>query len=85
MAQLTLTIKDTVLTAATEAVAAMNGYTDTIPDPAFVPSEGQPTPPQIPNVSKNAFLKKQIKAWLRNQTIEHANRVALANVVVEAE
>lgn len=56
----------------------MNGYTDTIPDPA--------NPNQtIPNVSKEVFFKQQIKAWARNQAVEHANRTALASVAVEAD
>ncbi len=76
MAQLTLTIKDTLLAKEVEAVAAMNGWTETIPDPT--------NPEQtIPNITKEAFFKRQIKAWLRNQAVEYANRQALASVVVE--
>lgn len=76
MATISLTIKDALLAKEIEAVAAMNGWTETIPDPA--------NPEQtIPNITKEQFFKKQIKAWLRNQAVEHANRVALASVVVE--
>lgn len=76
MAQITLNIKDSLLAKEIDAVAAMNGWTETIPDPA--------NPEQtIPNITKEVFFKKQIKAWLRNQAVEHANRVALASVVVE--
>ena len=78
MAQISLTIKDSLYAKEVAAVAAMNGYTDTIPDPT------DPTK-TIPNVSKEQFFKQQIKAWLRNQAVEHANRVALASVVVEAD
>ena len=75
---ISLTIKDAIYTKEVEAVAAMNGYTDTIPDPAN-PNK------TIPNVSKEVFFKQQIKAWARNQAVEHANRTALASVVVEAD
>lgn len=86
MAQLSLTIKDTLYAKEVEAVAAMGGWTETIPDPAFVPSEAQQVPTQIPNpLTKEQFLKRQVKAWLRNQAIEHANRTALAGVVVEGD
>lgn len=78
MAQVTITIKDSLLISETKAVAALNGYTDTIPDPA--------NPEQtIPNITREQFLKKQVKAWLRNQAIEFSNREAIANVVVEAD
>ena len=78
MAQITLNIKDTLLAKEIEAIAAMNGWTETIPDPA--------NPEQtIPNITKEQFFKKQIKAWLRNQAVEHANRIALASVAVEAD
>lgn len=76
MATINITIKDALYAKEVEAVAAMNGWTETIPDPA--------NPEQtIPNITKEAFFKKQIKAWARNQAIEYANRVALASVVVE--
>ena len=78
MAQISLTIKDSLYTKEVDAIAAMGNWTETIPDPA------DPTK-TIPNVSKEVFFKKQIKAWLRNQAVEHANRVALASVVVEAD
>jgi len=78
MAQISLTIKDTLYAKEIEAVAAMNGWTETIPDPA--------NPEQtIPNITKEQFFKKQIKAWARNQLIEHSNRVALASVSVEVD
>ena len=78
MAQITLNIKDNLLAKEIDAVAAMNGWTETIPDPA------DPTK-TIPNVTKEQFFKKQIKAWLRNQAVEHANRQALASVSVEED
>ena len=78
MAQITLNIKDNLLAKEIDAVAAMNGWTETIPDPA------DPTK-TIPNVTKEQFFKKQIKAWLRNQAVEHANRQALASVTVEED
>ena len=78
MATINLTIKDTLLTKEIEAVAAMGGWTETIPDPA--------NPEQtIPNITKEVFFKKQIKAWARNQLVEHSNRQALASVVVEED
>ena len=76
MAQISLTIRDSLLAKEVEAVAAMNGWTETIPDPA--------NPEQtIPNITKEVFFKKQLKAWARNQAVEYANRTALAAVVVE--
>jgi hypothetical protein len=78
MAQISLTIKDTLYAKEVEAVAAMNGWTATIPDHA--------NPEQtIPNITKEQFFKKQIKAWARNQAVEFANRQALAAVVMEAD
>ena len=78
MTAISLTIKDTLYTKEVEAVAAMNGWTETIPDPA--------NPEQtIPNITKGAFFKRQIKAWARNQAVEYANRTALAAVVMEAD
>lgn len=78
MAQITLTIRDNLLAKEIDAVAAMNGWTETIPDPA------NPTK-TIPNITKEQFFKKQIKAWLRNQAVEYANRQALASVTVEED
>ena len=76
MATVNINIKDSLLAKEVEAVAAMNGWTETIPDPA--------NPEQtIPNITKEQFFKKQIKAWLRNQAVEYANRQALASVTVE--
>ena len=77
MAQVTLQIKDTLLAQEVDAIAAMGGWTDTITD-----AEGN----TVPNpVSKDLFFKQQIKAWLRNQAVEHAQRVALASVSVEED
>lgn len=78
MTQISLTIKDILYTKEVDAIAAMNGWTETIPDPA--------NPEQtIPNITKEQFFKKQIKAWARNQAVEYSNRVALASVVVESD
>lgn len=78
MAQISLTIRDSLLAKEVEAVAAMNGWTETIPDPD--------NPEQtIPNITKEVFFKKQIKAWARNQAVEYANRTALAAVTMEAD
>ena len=78
MAQISLTIKDTLYAKEVEAVAAMNGWTATIPDPA--------NPEQtIPNITKEVFFKRQIKAWAINQAVEFANRQAIAAVVMEAD
>ena len=78
MATINITIKDILLAKEIEAVAAMNGWTATIPDPA--------NPEQtIPNITKEVFFKRQIKAWARNQAVEYANRTALAAVVLEED
>ena len=78
MAQISLTIRDSLLAKEVEAVAAMNGWAATIPDPA--------NPDQtIPNITKEAFFKRQIKAWARNQAAEYANRTAMAAVAMEAD
>lgn len=78
MTAISLTIRDSLYTKEIEAVAAMNGWTATIPDPA--------NPEQtIPNITKEVFFKKQLKAWARNQAVEYANRTALAAVVMEAD
>jgi len=75
MTQISLTIKDALYAKEVEAVAATNGWTETIPDPA--------NPEQtIPNITKEVFFKRQIKAWARNQAVEFANRTALAAVVM---
>jgi len=83
MAQISLTIKDSLYTKEVEAVAAMGGWTAEIPNPLFV--EGGTEPATIPNITKEVFFKKQIKAWARNQLVEHSNRQALASVVVEED
>ena len=76
--QISLTIKDSLYLREIEAVAAMNGWTETIPDPA--------NPEQtIPNITKEQFFKRQIKAWAINQAVEFANRQAIAAVVMEAD
>ena len=78
MAQISLTIRDNLYAKEVEAVAAMNGWTETIPDPA--------SPEQtIPNITKEQFFKRQIKAWAINQAVEFANRQAIAAVVMEAD
>lgn len=78
MATINLTVKDSLYLKELEAVAAMNGWTETIPNPA--------NPEQtIPNITKEAFFKRQIKAWARNQAVEYANRTAMAAVVMEAD
>ena len=75
---LSLTIRDNLYAKEVEAVAAMNGWTETIPDPA--------NPEQtIPNITKEVFFKRQIKAWAINQAVEFANRQAIAAVVMEAD
>lgn len=78
MTQLSMTIRDSLFAKELEAVASMYGYTATIPDPAD-PTLTVPNPQ-----TKEQFLKQQVKAWLRNQAVEHANRTALASVSVEA-
>jgi len=78
MTQISLTIKGTLYAKEVEAVAAMNGWTATIPDPANPERT-------IPNITKEVFFKRQIKAWARNQAVEYANRTALAAVVMEAD
>lgn len=78
MTQISLTIKDILYAKEVEAVAAMNGWTATIPDPANPERT-------IPNITKEVFFKRQIKAWARNQAVEYANRTALAAVVMEAD
>ena len=82
MATINITIKDTLYAKEVEAVAAMNGWTETVQDPAF-PEDPTKT---IPNpVTKGQFFKKQLKAWARNQAVEYANRQALAAVTMEAD
>jgi len=75
---ISLTIRDNLYAKEVEAVAAMNGWTATIPDPANPERT-------IPNITKEVFFKRQIKAWARNQAVEYANRTALAAVVMEAD
>ena len=66
MAQISFNIKDTKVTEAEEAVAALNGYRDQITN-----ADGTLSPnPQ----TKAQFLKDQCKAWVRNQMVEYKNR-----------
>lgn len=82
MAQISLNIKDNLLAKEIGAVAAMNGWTETVQDPSF-PEDPTKT---IPNpVTKEQFFKKQIKAWARNQAVEYANRQALEAVTMVAD
>lgn len=67
---------------AVDAVAELNGYQATIPDPNFVPTEEVQTPPQIPNPqSKQQFFNAWLKKKAINEITEKANRGALATVV----
>ena len=78
MATINLTIRDSLYAKELDAVAAMNGWTETIPDPA--------NPEQtIPNITKEQFFKKQIKAWARNQAVEYAARVAMQTATAGVE
>ena len=78
MTNISITVKDSLYLREVEAVAAMNGWTATIPDPANPERT-------IPNITKEVFFKRQIKAWARNQAVEYANRTALAAVTMEAD
>lgn len=82
----TITWKDSVYAQNLEDAATEMNWTETVPDPAFVPTEANPTAPQIPNpVSKELNFKKWIKAKAANMRIEQANRKALAAVVTEVD
>lgn len=82
----TIIWKDSVYAQNLEDAATEMGWTATIPDPAFVPTEANRTAPQIPNpVSKEQNFKKWIKAKAANMRTEQANRRALAGVAVEAD
>ena len=81
MATINLTIRDSLYAKEIDAVAAMNGWTETIPDPAF---PGDPTK-TIPNITKEQFFKKQIKAWARNQAVEYASRTAMQKALASVE
>lgn len=75
--QVTINIKDSLLAKEVDAVAAMNGWAETITD-----ENGQ----EVPNpVTKEQFFKKQIKVWARNQAIEFANRQAISSVIIEKD
>jgi hypothetical protein len=77
MASFNMTIKDELLVKEIDAICASGGYPDTITD-----EQGA----EIPNpMSKLQFTKNQVKAWMRNQAVEHANRIALMNVTVEED
>lgn len=65
MAQVTFTIKDTKIVEAEDAIAGLYGYQVTLAD-------GTPN-----TETKTQFMRKQIKAWVKNQMIEHRNRQAL--------
>lgn len=74
--QVTFNIKDANYTKALDAVAQATGWTDTITD-----AEGNPTP----NITKEANFKKWLKAKVRNEIVEQANREALQTVTVEED
>lgn len=82
----TITWKDSVYAQTLEDAATEMGWTATVPDPAFVPTEANPTAPQIPNpISKEQNFKKWIKAKAANMRTEQATRRALAGVVTEVD
>ncbi len=82
----TITWKDPVYAQNLEDAATEMNWTATVPDPAFVPTEANPTAPQIPNpISKEQNFKKWIKAKAANMRIEQANRRALAGVATEVD
>ena len=82
----TIQWKDSVYAQNLEDAATEMNWTATVPDPAFVPTEENPTAPMIPNpVSKEKNFKKWIKAKAANMRIEQANRRALAGVVTEVD
>ena len=82
----TITWKDSVYAQNLEDAATEMNWTATVPDPAFVPTEANPTAPMIPNpVSKEKNFKKWIKAKAANMRIEQANRRALATVATEVD
>jgi len=69
--------KDTALDAYIEAIAVGGGYAETITD-----ENGQ----EVPNPqNKTVFARQQVKAWMKNQAQEHANRIALMNAKVEED
>jgi hypothetical protein len=65
MAQVTFNIRDAKITEAIDAVAALHNYQALLTDGTVNPE------------TKELFFKKAIKAWIRNQMIEQANRQAL--------
>ncbi len=82
----TITWKDSVYAQTLEDAATEMNWTATVPDPAFVPTEANPTAPQIPNpISKEQNFKKWIKAKAANMRAEQATRRALAGVVTEVD
>ena len=65
---------------AVAAVAEVNGWTENIPNPAFV--EGGQEPATIPNPqSKIQFFNAWVKKKAINEITERDNRVALATVI----
>ena len=84
--QQTITWKNSVYAQNLEDAATEMNWTETVPDPAFVPTEANQTAPMIPNpISKEKNFKKWIKAKAANMRIEQANRRALAGVVTEVD
>lgn len=84
--QQTITWKNSVYAQNLEDAATEMNWTETVPDPAFVPTEANQTAPMIPNpISKEKNFKKWIKAKAANMRIEQANRRALATVATEVD
>ena len=84
--QQTITWKDSVYAQNLDDAATEMNWKATIPDPAFVPTEANPTAPMIPNpISKEQNFKKWIKAKAANLRTEQANRRALATVVAKVD
>jgi len=84
--QQTITWKNSVYAQNLEDAATEMNWTETVPDPAFVPTEANRIAPQIPNpISKEQNFKKWIKAKAANMRIEQANRRALATVATEVD
>jgi hypothetical protein len=76
---ISFTMKDANHALALDAVATATGWTPTIPNPAD-PEATIPNP-----VSKAQNMDRWLKAKLRNEITEQANRVALANVTVDGD
>lgn len=71
--QVTLNIKDANYTKALDAIAQATGWTQDIT------TDGLTTANPI---TKEANFKKWLKAKIRNEIIEQANRQAIASVIV---